>query len=104
MTETSEKISFIRDKIIGIVSDNQNLKSAYDALSLQLESLQHQQKEKEYKIKTLEQQIIHLESEKGNLTTVNTLSDENLVRRDLSKDEINSMIKEIDECLALLNI
>lgn len=103
MSDISEQISFIKDKVIQLVSDNQNLKTAYDELSLQLEALQNEQKKKDEKISLLENQIETLESEKKNVKTVDTIAPSN-ISNGISEKEIDKMIKEIDECLALLDI
>lgn len=103
MSDISEQISFIKDKVIQLVSDNQNLKTAYNELSLQLEALQNEQKKKDEKISLLENQIETLESEKKNVKTVDTIAPSN-ISNGISEKEIDKMIKEIDECLALLDI
>lgn len=103
MSNFSDQVSFIRDKVLQLITDNQNLKLAYDDLSLQLEALQEEQKLKDEKIKLLGEQIKAQNSDKEK-KVVNVTSEKNSSSRVISQKEINKMIKEIDECLALLDI
>lgn len=103
MSEFSEHITFIKDKVIELISNNQDLKSAYNELSLQLETLQKEQDAKNEKINLLENQIENLNSEIKELKTVDTAPSTHN-HNEVSEKDIDKMIKEIDECLALLDI
>lgn len=105
MSNISNQIKFIADKVGVLVKKNQSLTNDFTTLKTELDSWKTKANQANNKISQLENQIETLKAENEKLKTVDVQPAPTVTQSaGLSDKDINKMIKEIDECLALLDI
>ncbi len=103
MGEFSEQIALIKQKVSTLLSDNQSLKNDLAESKKTIEGLKLEKSSAVTKLTEIETQLSALKSENENLKLA-TPSSPTVTKPAVSEKEISKMIKEIDECLALLDI
>lgn len=100
MSNTSSLIANIKSEVLNLVSKNQSLKNEVIDLQEQISSLTLKAKTKDETIAKLEEEINAIKAQKDEKLVNSGLANNTVV----TEKEISKMIKEIDECLTLLNI
>lgn len=96
MNSRLDKIRLINQKVDLLVSSNKEKDEKIQQLNSEINSLTNS-------LNKLNQEIQTVKNENENLKTIGTQV-EKAPKSNISQQEIDKMIKEIDECLALLNI
>jgi outer membrane murein-binding lipoprotein Lpp len=97
MDSRLDKFKFITQKVILLVNQNKEKEAKINQLSTEVESLSQ-------KLNALNQEIQTVKNENENLKMIGSPSETTNTTNTVSQKEIDKMIKEIDECLALINI
>ena len=96
MNSRLDKIKFITEKVALLVTKNKEKDEKIQQLNNEIDSLSN-------KLNALNQTVNTIQNENENLKMIGS-SDVKVTKSNVSQQEIDKMIKEIDECLALLNI
>lgn len=94
MSETA-KIAGLRSKVEGIIADNRKLRDAVAKLTTERDKVKGQKREAEEKIALLEKRVHVLEMAESFAG--------NGVDNRVAKLRINKLLREIDQCIALMN-
>ncbi len=107
MSELSNHITYISEKVNLLVDMNNQQKQKNASLSEEIISLKEKLNESEEKLSKVEQSLQNLTVENNKLKTVQSSSETPTQPTNevvVSKKELEKMINEIDECLSLLDI
>jgi prefoldin subunit 5 len=96
MDSRLDKIKFITEKVTLLVVQNKEKDQKLQLLNTEVNSLTD-------KLNALNQDIRVIKNENENLKMIGSTVSET-TKSNVSQQEIDKMINEIDECLALLNI
>jgi len=94
--------SIYKEEVKRLIANIKNIKQSLDQKNIEIEFLTEKNRENEVIIKEKELIINDLEIKYKNLLNARELGNK-LEGRDNAKAKINTLVREIDKCLALLN-
>ena len=99
--ETEAKLQSIKQSLDRLLRSYQALKSENEILKSQLEAQRRTSGDKNKKIEELEKQLTLIQTAQS-IAHMNDAGEENGDRSEMKK-KINDLIKEVDNCIAMLN-